>query len=456
MDESAYTSVEQAPMTIAQLHRYLALSLCSILIGCANEGITYYEDVKPILDARCVNCHADGDIAPFALDNYEDAKTYRGIIANAAGEQRMPPWFAVPDQQTYRNDPSLQTVDLWTLIEWANQGGQEGDPEHEAPPLSSTSQELKAIDSTLEMPEPYTPTQAPDTYRCFVLDWSEAETTYVTGFDASPGNLSIVHHMAAFLYRPDTLYGEGIFDILTDWDEAHDGPGYPCFGGPSGGDDVQLPIQQLAQWVPGMGATIFPEGTGIEVPPGSKVVLQIHYNLEDTAGGTDKSSIQMSLSDTVARRGAFAPWLDATWPLGTMPIAAGASETTYSTTASPYGLFEFLVPDMDLSNGFDIHSMLVHMHKLGESAEVSIQRADGSSETLLQLIDYDFDWQLVYELEEAIPFAPEDELSVSCTWDNSSANQPDGRAPEDINWGEGSSDEMCVANIYITERATPP
>lgn len=443
-------------MTIARIKRYASLCLYFLLAGCAEDKFTYYEHVKPILDARCVSCHADGEIAPFALDNYEDAKNYRGIVANAVGEERMPPWFAAGEHQTYRNDPSLELNDILKVINWANQGGSEGDPLDEGPLLEQKSQQLSAVDATLQMPEPFRPTESPDQYRCFVLDWKEEETTYVTAFDASPGNVSIVHHMAAFLYRPDTLYGEEIFGILSGWDEAHDGPGYPCFGGPSGGDDVQLPIQQLAQWVPGMGATIFPEGTGIEVPPGSKVVLQIHYNLDDSNGDADQSSVQVSLSDTVTSRGAFAPWLDATWPLGVMPIAAGDGNATYSATASPFGLLEFLIPDMDLTNGFDIHSMLVHMHKLGEEAMVGIERADGSEETLLQVLDYDFDWQLVYELDEPIPFAPEDKLSVSCTWDNSAANQPDGQAPLDVNWGEGSSDEMCVANIYITERTAAP
>jgi hypothetical protein len=433
-----------------------ALILLTGLLACKQEKITYYQHIKPIFDARCISCHSVGEIAPFAFDTYEGAHAYRGVLANAAANQRMPPWFAAPGHQSYRNDPSLSLEQTLAIVDWANRGGREGDPASPGSPLESIAQQLSSVDANLEMVEPFTPSQAPDEYRCFVLDWDQEHTTFVTAFDATPGDLSIVHHMAAFLYRPDTLYGEGIFDILAEWEAAHDGPGYPCFGGPSGGDDVQLPIQQLAQWVPGMGAIIFPAGTGIEVPPDSKVVLQIHYNLEDATVGADLSSVQLSLSDSVSSRGAFAPWLDATWPLGEMLIPAGDESATYSITASPYGLFDFLIPDMDLSAGFDIHSLLVHMHRLGQTATVGVKRADGSEETLLEVVDYDFDWQLVYELAEPVSFGPDDELSVSCTWDNSAANQEDGQAPMNVNWGEGSSDEMCVANIYITERSTSP
>src|SRR5439155_10241228 len=53
-----------------------ALAAC----GCGNSattppatssGLTYYRDVKPILETRCVSCHHDEGIAPFALTDYK-------------------------------------------------------------------------------------------------------------------------------------------------------------------------------------------------------------------------------------------------------------------------------------------------------------------------------------------------------------------------------------------------
>ena len=49
---------------------------------------------------------------------------------------------------------------------------------------------------------------------------------------------------------------------------------------------------------------------------------------------------------------------------------------------------------------------------------------------------------------------PGDSLRLSCTWDNSEANQPviDGQvaAPHDVQWGEGTTDEMCLGVLYLT------
>ena len=78
----------------------------ALFIGCHNTP-TYYEDIKPILDGRCVECHSPGGVAPFSFDTYENATEHRDLIANAVESGRMPPWFATGNHQVYRNDPSL-------------------------------------------------------------------------------------------------------------------------------------------------------------------------------------------------------------------------------------------------------------------------------------------------------------------------------------------------------------
>ena len=50
-----------------------------LVVACAAEAaepepepaVTYYRDIKPILDAYCLDCHAEGAVGPFRLDSYE-------------------------------------------------------------------------------------------------------------------------------------------------------------------------------------------------------------------------------------------------------------------------------------------------------------------------------------------------------------------------------------------------
>ena len=67
-------------------------------------------------------------------------------------------------------------------------------------------------DVTLTMLEPYTPTQAPDDYRCFVIPWDGPEP-WVTGFRVLPDQASIVHHVIAFAVDPEDA---GIVESLDE------------------------------------------------------------------------------------------------------------------------------------------------------------------------------------------------------------------------------------------------
>ena len=74
---------------------------------------------------------------------------------------------------------------------------------------------------------------------------------------------------------------------------------------------------------------------------------------------------------------------------------------------------------------------------------------------LLDIPEWDFNWQYAYEIEESVLFNPGDQLGISCEWDNSASNQhrvngqlPD---PQDVDWGDGTQDEMCLGVLYITQ-----
>ena len=238
-----------------------------------------------------------------------------------------------------------------------------------------------------------------------------------------------------------------MFEQVAAWDEADPEAGYPCFGGPAGpGESSQIPIEQIAQWVPGSQGWDFPQGTGIRVDPGSQVILQLHYyagsGLSDT---TDQTSLDFSLADSVDDLAAYAPYLNGVWPVAGLDIPAGEAEIEHEIQGDPRGFFGLLNPTLELDDGFMIHAMMLHMHRLGRTGEIDLIRASGEVVPLLQVSDWDFDWQLSYFLEDPVLFEDGDELRLRCVYDNSAANAVD------ISWGEGSGDEMCVGNLYISE-----
>lgn len=410
--------------------------------ACGAPDPTWNADVGPILVGRCVSCHGAAGPAPIRLDDYAAAKTAAAMVREAVTTRRMPPWRAGPESLPLLHDPSLTDAQIDTIAAWVDAGAPEGDVVDDPVVVEPVGSALSRRDVEIRMPEAYVPTVSPDEYRCFVLDWDATAETYVTGFAVTPGDTRIVHHVAAFLFGPDSPMGEDIFTTLDDWDAADPGPGYSCFGGPAAsGSDLQVPVQQLAQWVPGNAGTDFPAGTGLRVLPGSKIVLQLHYNLPAGNERADQTSIAFKLDAAVEKRAAFAPWLNAAWPMGTMAIPPGTS--TIEANGDPRALYDLLLGDsVDASAGFDIHSALLHMHTLGSSASVSLVKPT-ETVTMLDIPAYDFGWQITYAFAAPVRFDDGDKLDLKCVYDNPGT--------ETANWGEGTGDEMCVANLYISE-----
>ncbi len=181
----------------------------------------------------------------------------------------------------------------------------------------------------------------------------------------------------------------------------------------------------------------------------------MHYSLAGANDLSDLSSVDLKIEKQVEKEAAFAPWLNTAWVGGAMDIPMGEKEVKHSYTGDPRGFFKLFSGDMDLKGGFVVHAVTLHMHKLGTSALVRLEREDGTQETLLQISHWDFNWQRLYNFEEPVTVQPGDQLTVECHWDNSQENQPIvggvKQTPKDVNWGEGTVDEMCVNKNYIVE-----
>ena len=238
------------------------------------------------------------------------------------------------------------------------------------------------------------------------------------------------------------------------WDAEDEQIGYECFGGPTGDRGATFPIQQLGGWLPGQSGNTYPDGIGIRVEPGSTIVLQMHYNVATADPTPDQSKFQFSLIKEPTAEGWYAPFLDIGWVLGSMEIPAGEASVVHALVDDPRSFFNLVVGDhIDLSNGFRIHAATFHMHQLGVRGELShVPR--GPSSVLLNIEEWDFNWQRQYTLTTPFDVPAGDKLKVECEFDNSTGNQPviSGKAqmPVDVSWGEGTGDEMCVANLLIT------
>jgi len=398
----------------------------------STADLTWWRDVEPITAQKCGRCHDEGGPAGFSLATYSAVLANQDAIHSAVEARRMPPWLASDCCAAYFQDASLTDDEIATITGWIDAGAPEGDPA-DAPEPREPVGGLSRIDLTLPIPEPYTPAPPPgstDDLRCFVLDWPETEPRYVTGLAPEPDQRGIVHHLIVSVVAKDGV------DAVLALDEADPGPGFDCAGG-TGDLPTITPIGGSLQ------GGDYPRGIGTLIEPGSKIVLQVHYSL---AGAPvvvpDQTSVSFRLDDTAVAASAIVianpMWLVA----GGMHVDAGDPDAVFS--------YQYRPTLLTGGNAVDLQGVTPHMHRHASKMRVVTVRADGSTDCLLDIGDWDFGWEQPYWLNEPHRLDPTDELYIECHFDNSAAGQPDGETPADFAWGDNDQD-MCVGFLSFTE-----
>jgi hypothetical protein len=255
-----------------------------------------------------------------------------------------------------------------------------------------------------------------DDYHCFIIEHDFTEDKFMNAFRVRPGNLAAAHHI--LFWQID----ESQLDEARGKESAP-GEGYTCFGSNGLGDESGL----IGGWVPGSVPLQFGEGQGMRIPSDSFLVVQIHYNTVNN-DDPDRTEIDMWFTDGPADT-----------PLGMYPLpdtglflAAGDSNATAGNSIT-------------MPIGATIYGVVPHMHLLGTRIRVS-----AGNQCLVDIPNWDFNWQGFYLYETPVEISAGTSLNLECWYDNSAANQPEGRSPEDVRWGEGTYDEMCL-NYFITQ-----
>lgn len=320
-----------------------------------------------------------------------------------------------------------------------------------------------------------------DDYHCFLLDPKLTSSAFITGVYFQPGNRKIVHH--AILYRVTPAQ---VVDAQAK-DAASGGRGWTCFGDPGlpagDGDDPVAALNSapwLAGWAPGTGEQLLGRGLGVPLAAGSRIVLQVHYNLR-AGHGVDTSTVALRLAPgTAALRPVHTTLLVAPVEL---PCAAtesgplcnrgnaildlvnrfgeGAGATVAglqllcggtSLTAPRAGTTQSC--DRRVTAEAHIVAVAGHMHLLGRSITITLDPGTPRERVLFTRAVWNFDDQRAEPMATPVAIGPGDVLRVSCTHDAGLRSQlPElhGLTPRYVTWGAGTTDEMCLGILLETD-----
>ncbi len=413
------------------------------------SSFTYHGDIRRIIEEKCVTCHVEGGVAPFTLGSYEEVKAVAAAALFAVENGTMPPWPPTPGYSRLRDPRLLSPEDEYALVNWLQSDLPEGNEADYVPPKPAEPLDID-FNLQVKLPEPYTPNLRPDDHRCFAIDWPLDEFAYVTAVDVIPDQVAEVHHVIVNIIEPKDVHhyvGAG----------GEDGdPGWYCLG--SGGiEGAPLP-RQIGGWVPGNAPGTVPEGTGMGIDPDSILVVQMHYNTLVTEPVPDQSTILIATTDEVERPASGFLYTNPQFlGGGVMTIPAGEANVWHGFTVPAGVLGRLFGGPAGLQNGepFALHNGFIHMHNLGTTARTTLIRPDGTEQVIVDIRDWDFNWQQNYGLSEEIRVNPNDLFKLECTWDNTASNQTivDGvqLPPRDVDWGDGTGDEMCLTNLYVTK-----
>ena len=99
-------------------------------------------------------------------------------------------------------------------------------------------------------------------------------------------------------------------------------------------------------------------------------------------------------------------------------------------------------------------AMSPHMHLRGKSMKYTAIYPTGERQVLLDVPNYDFNWQIFYYVDKAIDLPKGTRIEVDATFDNSPNNPKNPDATKEVKWGDQSWQEMVVGFVDVLIPAT--
>lgn len=373
----------------------------------AHAQISYTDTIAPLLEKRCVACHRPGGIGPWAMTSYEMVKGFSPMIREVVRTRRMPPWEVATDLPEIHGARALTVDEKKTLIHWIEAGAPRGEGED---PLLAVTAAPKAWplgepDLVVSAPPFTVPATGVLDYQFPAIANPLDTDVWVRAVSIKPGRGEVVHHVLIGTSEQEIPEGEARLDAV--------------FG------------NYLMGYAPGAESYVYPEDTGVLVKKGGQIHLQMHYT---TYGRevTDETRIALYFHDEMPRynlRQQVVIGPDVQIP----PGASRHEETAY---------FQF-------DRAAEIYSLFPHAHYRGVETRFDLHMPDGSTQALLHVPRYDFNWQHTYSLEQPVTVAAGSRIVHTTVYDNSARNPANPDPDREVPWGLQSYDEMLYGGVFF-------
>lgn len=368
------------------------------------DQVSYSNDIGPMIKRRCVECHTKGGVGPFALSSYKKVKGWSEMMAEMVLTKQMPPWHADPHIGEFKNFGGITDEEAKLLISWIRAGSPRGEGEDplevELPPRPEWK--LGAPAQIVTIPRQEIPAEGILGYRYLYIDSPFDRDVWISAAEINPGNKAVLHHAIATIEDQNKPKRK---NITGNW---------------------------ITGYAPGTDPIPYPKGTGVLLKKNQRINLELHYTVSGR-NEVDETRIGFHLLDAPPAK-VFKTGVVLHRKFSIPPHQPEYAQS-YSRT---------------IRGDILLYGINPHMHFRGKRMSFSIRKPDGTTEELLSVPNYNFNWQRTYLLREPMKIRAGSKLIVNNAWDNSAQNLSNPDPAKTVKWGSQTFDEMFFATFnYI-------
>ena len=367
---------------------------------------SYEKEIGPIIAQNCAACHREGGIAPFALDSHTMVMGWSQMIREVLMTKRMPPGQIDSHIGDFINDMVLADEDAQKIVHWIEAGSPK---DGSTDPLTElvwpeTEWAFGEPDYIVEIPEQSIPATGVLDYYNVMVELDLEEDRWVRASQYIPGDHTVLHHTLHSLIAPGETRGGSLL-----------------------GGEPDRP--DIAPYIPGQGPRMEPPNTGGLLKAGTRIAMQMHYTT------TGKESVDASR---------IGLWF---YPKGFVPEERMSGQCACHFTPTWVNIPP-LDPDYEMTQSFTIEkdaklfAFTPHMHFRGKRMRFYAEYPDGTSEELINIANYNYNWQLAYTYREPKSVPAGTIITATGAFDNSEQNKMNPDANRSVPWGLQSRDEM--------------
>lgn len=405
--------------------------LATLLLASFSPGAgavpTFTRDVAPILFKHCTACHD-------SLQSYEMVQSAAQAVKQQVQARAMPPWPADPAHSLkFRNDPRLSERDIATLVAWVDSGTPKGDDKDLPPVPGQAGQWLnpqgRPPDVVIFLPTIHVEATGEVPYIQQLIKVPVLEDRWLVAMQLLPGNRKLLHHMGITeVTLPEGMGPEQVNEFAAIARKFGIPDGSAANIRPAVEDPTHAgTYDMLGVYTPGSTFEGFTDDSGKLLKGGKSDY--INFNIHYTTTGkpeSDRSRLGLWFRSTPPEH----QLIRAPIAVDTI-IAAGTELLTDSPGTRAEGTPFAIPPIPAYAQNYEVTGMSAytrpvtlyqlqpHAHMRARDFTYVAVYPDGHEQVLLTVPDYDFHWQLAYQLDRPLTLPPGSKLMVTAHYDNS-------------------------------------